>query len=521
EATQSLIYENGTLKSGKEKWCATCHDAPDVGEVVFAVDNIEGYASDNDLSLVWIGSADTNSVSLVTSSVPQGSKAMAVDVWWQNPGSTKAFGAASRDYSPALDLDAADSAGFWLRVESTSKFSDIKIKLRKAGTSNWSIGTVDFNAFHVADSEWRWIQIPREDFTNNTTDFWSSVDRIQFRANENDSGSDYQVSFSIDDVSFFKSDSVSDAPNVVGDDLTWGYYVTGHRVLCTTCHDPSSEHIDGNRKSIFTYIQDQENPTNFRFYNDSTKQMELPYNDELVPGETGSFALCYQCHEESNFMTAGDAETLVTNFTDLGFIPNVAADNLHLLHLNRSPPVFNMTCVACHDPHGQSKPAMTRYQMGGFFYFDFYGCEITDQADWHNPGVNRGGNQTSTSYAPLCGNVCHLSVVPPNEPPCDSGDNPYTNYSTGTNGYYVRDYAYVSHEGNMDVGPICLTAGCHAMGQLHAAHFDSGPPFYLNENGCYECHDDGREQCQEAPVFNDGEFFADTTACDTCHNGGP
>jgi hypothetical protein len=521
EATQSLIYENGTLKSGKEKWCATCHDAPDVGEVVFAVDDFEGYASDGALSSVWIGGQDTDSVSLVTSSVPQGSKAMAVDVHWQ-PNS-KVFGSASRDYSPVLNLDAADSVGFWLRVESTLRFSDIKIKLRKAGTTNWSIGTVDFNAFHVADSEWRWIQIPREDFTNNTTDFWSSMDRIQFRANENDNGSDYQVSFSIDDVNFFRSDSVSDAPNVVGDDQTWGYYVTGHRFVCTTCHDPSSEHIDGNRKSIFTYIQNQENPTNFRFYNDPTKQMELPYNDQLVPGETGSFALCYQCHEESNFMTSGPAETLVTNFTDLGYIPNVAADNLHLLHLNLSPIVFNMTCVACHDPHGQSNPAMTRYQMGGFFYFDFYGCEITDQADWHNPGINRGGNQTSTSYAPLCGNVCHLSVVPPNEPPCDLGDNPYTNYTQGTNGFYVRDYAYVSHEGNMDVGPICLTAGCHPVNKLHAGHFSHPIDFPLDETGCNKCHADGRLQCADSPLFKNvdqqgpPQYLSETEICATCH----
>jgi len=83
--------ENGTLKSGKEKWCATCHDAPDVGEVVFAVDDFEGYASDGALSSVWIGGQDTDSVSLVTSSVPQGSKAMEVDVRWRK-NLSKVFG---------------------------------------------------------------------------------------------------------------------------------------------------------------------------------------------------------------------------------------------------------------------------------------------------------------------------------------------------------------------------------------------------------------------------------------------
>ena len=186
-----------------------------------------------------------------------------------------------------------------------------------------------------------------------------------------------------------------------------------------------------------------------------------------------------------------------------------------------SPTVYNMTCVACHDPHGQSKPAMTRYQMGGFFSFDFDGCEITDQADWHNPGVNRGAAQGSASYTPLCGNSCHLSVVPPKEPPCDIGDSPYRFYSTGNNGYYVRDYEYVSHEGNMDVGPICLTAGCHPVGQLHAAHFEPlpDPGFPLNETGCNECHADGRLQCEDEVLFKNvdpegpPQYLSETAVC--------
>ncbi len=517
EATQSLIYElDGTLKSGKEKWCATCHDAPDVGEVVFAVDDFEGYHPTSGLLItdVWVGKQDANSINLSTSSAPQGSQAMEVDVLWGK--TSNKYGTANRYYSPAINPDEADGIGFFLKVDRPSRFSDIKVKLKIPG--KWSAGTVDYNAFHGAASEWRWIQIPRRDFTNNSD--WSSVEQIQFRANEH-TPTNYQISFWIDDVSFFNSDSVSDAPNVVGDDQTWGYYFTGHRFICTTCHDPSSEHIDGNRKSIFNYIQSQENPTNFRFYTDPTKQMELPYNGPgYEPGDTGSFALCYQCHEESNFMTAAPAEDLVTNFTDLGWV-FTGPENLHLNHLNMSPTVYNMTCVACHDPHGQSKPAMTRYQMGGFFYFDFDGCEITDQADWHNPGINRGAAQQSTSYGPLCGDVCHIYVAPPpNEPPCDSGDNPYTNINGGRNGFYVRDYAYVSHEGNMDVGPICLTAGCHPVNKLHAAHFAPAPPapgpgFSLNEEGCYNCHADGRLQCADEVLFDyfDPKSLAETTIC--------
>ncbi|MBW2174202.1 MAG: hypothetical protein JRF64_06085, partial [Deltaproteobacteria bacterium] len=468
-----------------------------------AVDDFEGYDNSSELNDVWQGKQDANSINLSTSSVPQGSKAMEVDVLWGK--TSNKYGTANIYYSPAINPDAADGIGFFLKVDRPSRFSDIKIKLKN--NTDWSVGTVDYNAFHSAASEWRWIQIPRRDFTKNSD--WSSVVQIQVIAKEH-TPTDYQISFWI---------------NVVGDDQTWGYYFTGHRFICTTCHDPSSAHIDGNRKSIFNYIQSQENPTNFRFYNDLTKQMELPYKGSgYTSGDTGSFALCYQCHEESNFMTDDPAEDLVTNFTDLGWVTS-GPENLHLNHLDMSPAVYNMTCVACHDPHGQSKPAMTRYQMAGFFYFDFDGCEITDQADWHNPEINRGAAQLSTSYGPVCGNnTCHINVAPPpNEPPCDPGDYPYANISGGRNGFYVRDYAYVSHEGNMDVGPICLTAGCHPVNKLHAGHFSHPSDFPLNETGCNNCHADGRLQCEDEVLFKNvvpegpPQYLSETAICATCH----
>ena len=530
-ATESLVYGTSGLKPGKEKWCAGCHDgsAGSSGELVLAVDDFEGYASDSELGSVWIERQDGHSTGLAAASVPdvQGSESMEVDVWWEE--STNDYGTASRDYSPGLNLDAAGAVGFWLRVESTTKFSNMMIKLRIEGTSPtvWSIGGVDFDALGMQGYEWKWIQISRADFSNNED--WSAIDRIQFRANEN-SGTSYHVYFWVDDIKFLNVGQVSDAPDVVGDNQTWGYYVTGHRFDCAYCHDLNSDHIDGETAdSIYDYFISTDNPTGFRLYSDPGYGLQLPY-DTYVAGPTGSFALCYQCHDEAVITQDEGAAFLVTNFAE-ELVSGTTIENLHLYHVggpgsNMTPIVFHGTCVLCHDPHGQANPAMTRTDMGDFMYFDANGCEIPLGADsdgdgtedWYDPDVNMGGAQKetkSTSY-PMCANVCHTEAAPPSDP-C----TPYTGY-TPDNGWYAREYEYVPHDENMDTGPICLTAGCHPVGPLHAAHFEPspGPDFSLSEEGCYNCHDDGHTQCQGAPLFVDHEVFANTTVCDACHSGG-
>jgi hypothetical protein len=528
-ATQSLIYGTSGLKPGKEKWCAACHDSFAIpsGELVFAIDDFEGYASDSELSSVWIGRQDTKYVKLAEASVPdpQGSESMEVEVWWEK--TTNTYGSSSRDYIPGLNLEAADSVGFWLRVESITRFSNMKIKLRIEGSAPtvWSIGGVNFDAFNMQALEWKWIQISRANFSNNED--WSAIDRIQFRANEN-SGTNYHVSFWVDDVKFLSAGSVSDAPDVVGDNQTRGYYATGHRFDCTYCHDPSSEHIDGERPtSIYDYFTHDTNPTGFRLYSDYGYGLQLPYNT-YVPGPDGAFALCYQCHDESVILQDALAENLVTNFTDENWIAT-GPENLHLSHIGMTPVVYHVTCVLCHDPHGQANPAMVRTDVGGFLNYDTNGCEIPVGADSdgdgtedrHDPDVNMGGAQKkapSESY-PMCNMVCHTDSAPPN-PDC-AGSNPYLGYQ-GMDGFYRRSYEYVSHAVNMDVGSICLTAGCHPVGQLHAAHFEPlpDPGFSLNEEGCYNCHADARVQCADGPLFMNADdpegppqYLSETAVC--------
>ena len=57
----------------------------------------------------------------------------------------------------------------------------------------------------------------------------------------------------------------TDAPNVIGDNSTYGFYVTGHKINCLNCHDAGKNHIDHEHR---TYEADE-----------STYQAVNPYCD--------------------------------------------------------------------------------------------------------------------------------------------------------------------------------------------------------------------------------------------------
>ncbi|MDY6836624.1 MAG: hypothetical protein SWH78_01500 [Thermodesulfobacteriota bacterium] len=519
EATQSLIYKtDGKLKLGKRKWCAACHDEGGAAapEIILAVDDFEGYSSDSALQAVWKKLDDSKTVELATIEAPQGAESMHVDVWWEN--SSKTYGTVKKVDS-ATDVNAADSLGFYLRVESTSKFKKVKVRLNNGGV--WSMAPVNFADYGIEAWQWKYVLVPREDFTNNGD--WSAIKTIQLRPIEN-GGTNYHVSFWVDDIKFLKSDAPASSdpepPNVVGDDVSYGVYVTGHSFGCTSCHDSAKAHIDGEQLSnLYDYFTTTTNPTGFRFYDDYG--MQLPY-DTYDPGPDGAFALCYKCHQEAVITQQADYPNLTTNFTDSNFIPIGSHDNLHLLHIAgspygcMSPVVYHGTCVLCHNVHGEANPANLRKDVGDLVYFDADGCEIAfgsdsdddGTMDWYDADINMGGTQKedqgSGSY-PMCNAVCHTAAAPPSDP-CV----PFTG-GLGMDGWYARDYEYVAHGG--DPGATCMEADCHG-NQSHLTHFDSdgkGPGISLDEAGCETCH------------AGDNYYIDDIVAsgaCDDCHSAG-
>jgi len=154
-----------------------------------------------------------------------------------------------------------------------------------------------------------------------------------------------------------------DAPNVMGDNTTYGYNPSGHgeyAVLCKDCHDFAVTHTDGDAR---TYLAASDN------YRDGyrlNEDMAVPRNGEIHPQ---AFRLCTNCHVYTD-ITGPDS-----NFRDDG-----KSMQFHEMHLNWWPAfIFSdsdfdgvgcsagickdsaMTCINCHNVHGSPTEPMMRH----------------------------------------------------------------------------------------------------------------------------------------------------------------
>jgi hypothetical protein len=531
EASQSLIYESdGVLRAGKEKWCATCHDEneyyPESGVLI---DDFETYIDDDSLATSWANSQDAKNPylepQLTGVTGPDGSQCMGVTVKWTR-NADYSYGSISREYASPVDLTDMDYVNLHMRVSDPSKIDKIKIQLIKFASPDNIVYSASVNGYQlsIGGDGWTKFRLPRAIFTDTT---WGVIDKIRLRVIENDPTGDNTENVYLDNIYFSTA-----APNVVGDNQTYGFYVTGHSFNnCTWCHDANSDHLDGESLPTLEYVKNTPNPTNFRFYDDPAKQLRLPYNyGNTTVYNNQDFALCYWCHSETNLM--GDQWGDGTNFKDRNVGTCGMQKNYHYVHVKMfADDQWPQTCIHCHDPHGQRNPAMTRKEMGDVLAFDENGCVLTDEGDRHDPALNKGlalqSNLLQLADGPTC-DSCHYpyNVYPPNEPPCDPADNLYVPAGCLGDGSYLRTYEVLPHTGGMEIGSDCFASGCHTVSQNHATHFvdNRGPRIPLNEDGCYYCHADGSEQCADSARFKNVEnpegpslSLDDTTVCQPCH----
>ena len=178
------------------------------------------------------------------------------------------------------------------------------------------------------------------------------------------------------------------APNVAGDNATYGYYVNGHGLTCTVCHDAGSEHIDHNQR---TYGVDEttcdpgpcEVVTSYeRGYrlSDVLGQRPMVIPKESVENPTAldpaEFALCFKCHDSEPLLALHPGDPAGTNFHRDG---DPYDRNFHSYHLGMQALVWDSdwdavidgtalvsvdsmpSCTACHNVHGSPSATMTRH----------------------------------------------------------------------------------------------------------------------------------------------------------------
>lgn len=117
------------------------------------------------------------------------------------------------------------------------------------------------------------------------------------------------------------------APNVMGDNTTYGYNITGHKMACSACHDLGLGHIDGDYRS-YSHESNPSNLVDLHNYQNGYRlkyRMVIPLG--LGPGggyDSSKFDLCFQCHVYEQIM--GETLPFRTNFQDDGI-------NRHAYHL--------------------------------------------------------------------------------------------------------------------------------------------------------------------------------------------
>jgi hypothetical protein len=170
-----------------------------------------------------------------------------------------------------------------------------------------------------------------------------------------------------------KDGSGVDAPKVIGDNFTYGFYATGHGahglVECLECHNANTTHIDHEHR---TYASASNNyQAGYRL----AKPMKVPrpyrgtpINENLY-ANLDDFALCNDCHNIYEVLGEGiegyDASR--TNFCNIN-----RTRNSHKYHIKAAGLHFDsdwdwvsldsaVTCIQCHNVHGPPNQAMMRH----------------------------------------------------------------------------------------------------------------------------------------------------------------
>jgi len=279
----SDIYESdGSLKEGKEKWCVGCHDD--------GICDIQGASAPN------IAGQTINGLG------------------WEIPASIIS-GVSGAENLLDGSLETGCTAGEIIfdlfGLEDPVAISHIRLYIANASIF-WAVygGNDLIDWTRILFGQDLLFALPRWETSASELGQWNEIrlDRyIPFRYLKLVMISPWPLENSVLREFEFKKD------------MQYGYYVTGHKMVCTQCHDIQKTHIDGNQRT-YTHVSDPYNDLDLNNYQNGNRlksveiegisypPLEIPRlgcNWAEYPRTSNDFALCFSCHDKNKLL--GDA----------------------------------------------------------------------------------------------------------------------------------------------------------------------------------------------------------------------
>jgi hypothetical protein len=342
------VYTGNALVSGKEKWCAGCHDDQPAASGPPHVQVIV----DDPAATFAPGISSWNLYSVPSQHYGTGFRAKPVGT-----------GSGTATWTPSL-IEAGQYSVYAWWVDNTEPYRAHDVKYTIHSLQGDETVTVD-----QTTGGGNWHLLGTWEFSAGT----SGYVRLSDLATDTPGGTSYVVADAVRFVKGQPAPEVIDAPNVIGDNTTYGFYVTGHKINCLLCHDSEKRHIDRKHR---TY---EFNETTLAVVNDYNAGYRLVNGAMVMPRpgpSTGitpnDFALCLSCHNQNEVLgqNLSGLDYSHTNFWDSEYTITFIY-NAHNYHIKISNVIFDSdwdgvadsrcSCVACHNVHGSPNQAMIRH----------------------------------------------------------------------------------------------------------------------------------------------------------------
>jgi hypothetical protein len=329
------VYEEDstTLKFGKEQWCASCHD------------DAPAY------SLPW----DASEPIIVDNTDPDAGSS---GYWKTSIWASGFYGTNYQYHAPG----AGDYFRWTPTITEPGSYTVYVKYPQWQSPWNWATNAT-FTVYH--DRGTTPVSVNQRE--NGGT--WVSLGEYSF------DGTDDYVQLSSHASSYVIADAVewgsgasgTYAPNVIGDNDTYGFYVNGHKINCLSCHDASAEHIDGKHRTYDSQLNNYQVGYRLRSV-DGEQPMNIPRpkTSKSPRAWASDFALCFDCHNLYEVVGEAWNDVSHTNFWNQN-----QPTNSHNKHLKMWRSNFDSdwdgtgdseyTCTACHNVHGSLSPAMIRH----------------------------------------------------------------------------------------------------------------------------------------------------------------